>query len=74
MPGVQWELAKGDLELAGNALGGSPEDDQDLSKVRRRLLGRSSGNYLKNIEVLKQVVERGEEATTSLEGLSYPKS
>ncbi|RRT39402.1 hypothetical protein B296_00048334 [Ensete ventricosum] len=27
-----------------------------------------------NIEVLKQVVERGEEATTSPEGLSYPKA
>ena len=29
---------------------------------------------LENTEVLKQEVERGEEATTSLEGLSYPKS
>ncbi|RZS17635.1 hypothetical protein BHM03_00049802, partial [Ensete ventricosum] len=27
-----------------------------------------------NIEVLKQVVERGKEATTSPEGLSYPKA
>ncbi|RRT51342.1 hypothetical protein B296_00049881 [Ensete ventricosum] len=31
-------------------------------------------SYLKNIEVLKQVVERGEKATTSLEGLTYPKA
>ena len=29
---------------------------------------------LENTEVLKQEVERGEEATTSPEGLSYPKS
>ncbi|RRT36130.1 hypothetical protein B296_00030381 [Ensete ventricosum] len=31
-------------------------------------------NCLENTEVLKQVVERGEEMTTSPEGLSYPKS
>lgn len=30
-------------------------------------------NYSENIEVLKQVVEKGEEATTSLERLSYLK-
>ena len=29
---------------------------------------------LENRDVLKQEVERGEEATTSPEGLSYPKS
>ncbi|RWW51819.1 hypothetical protein BHE74_00041794 [Ensete ventricosum] len=33
-----------------------------------------SGNCLENTEVLKQVVERSEEATTSPEGLSYPKA
>ncbi|RRT56446.1 hypothetical protein B296_00035488 [Ensete ventricosum] len=33
----------------------------------------TKGSCLENIEVLKQVVERGEEATTSPEGLSYPK-
>ncbi|RWV81561.1 hypothetical protein GW17_00057001 [Ensete ventricosum] len=31
-------------------------------------------NCLENIEVLKQVVERGEEATTNPEGLSYSKA
>ena len=31
-------------------------------------------DYLENTEVLKQGVKRGEEATTSPEGLSYPKS
>ncbi|RWW77080.1 hypothetical protein BHE74_00014785 [Ensete ventricosum] len=34
----------------------------------------TKGSCLKNIEVLKQVVERGEKATTSLEGLTYPKA
>ncbi|RZS23237.1 hypothetical protein BHM03_00056133 [Ensete ventricosum] len=33
-----------------------------------------SRNCLENTEVLKQVVERGEEATTSPEGLNYPKA
>ncbi|RWW24504.1 hypothetical protein BHE74_00037200 [Ensete ventricosum] len=32
------------------------------------------GELLKNTEVLKQVVERGEEATTSSDELSYPKA
>ncbi|RWW70191.1 hypothetical protein BHE74_00022138 [Ensete ventricosum] len=31
-------------------------------------------NCLENTEVLKQVVERGEEATMSPEGLNYPKA
>lgn len=30
-------------------------------------------NYLKNIKVSKQVIERGEETMMSSEGLSYPK-
>ncbi|RWV83925.1 hypothetical protein GW17_00054403 [Ensete ventricosum] len=34
----------------------------------------TKGSCLENIEVLKQVVEKGEEATTSPEGLSYPKA
>ncbi|RZR95662.1 hypothetical protein BHM03_00024548 [Ensete ventricosum] len=34
----------------------------------------TKGSCLENIKVLKQEVERGEEATTSPEGLSYPKS
>ncbi|RWW10519.1 hypothetical protein GW17_00025930 [Ensete ventricosum] len=34
----------------------------------------TKGNCSKNTEVLKQMVERGEEAMTSLEGLSYPKA
>ncbi|RZS06074.1 hypothetical protein BHM03_00036671 [Ensete ventricosum] len=36
--------------------------------------GLSMGQEDAEAEVLKQVVERGEEATTSLEGLSYPKA
>ncbi|RZS23718.1 hypothetical protein BHM03_00056690 [Ensete ventricosum] len=35
---------------------------------------RQSRNYWENIEVLKQVVETGEEATMSPEGLGYPKA
>ncbi|RRT53063.1 hypothetical protein B296_00023636 [Ensete ventricosum] len=36
--------------------------------------GRSQINCLEKTEVLKQVVERGEEATMNPEGLSYPKA
>ncbi|RRT75259.1 hypothetical protein B296_00009800 [Ensete ventricosum] len=38
----------------------------------RQVRGQGRGSCLENIEVLKQVVERGGEATTSPEGLSYP--
>ncbi|RZS13737.1 hypothetical protein BHM03_00045366 [Ensete ventricosum] len=34
----------------------------------------SKGNCSKNTEVLKQEVEKGEEAMTSPEGFSYPKA
>ncbi|RZS03132.1 hypothetical protein BHM03_00033261 [Ensete ventricosum] len=36
-------------------------------------MSREGHDLTKNTEVLKQVVERGKEATTSPEGLSYPK-
>lgn len=36
-----------------------------LSSIKR--------NYLENIDVLKQVLKRGEKAMMSLKGLSYPK-
>ncbi|RWW53944.1 hypothetical protein BHE74_00039514 [Ensete ventricosum] len=48
--------------------------------IRLREPGKSedkaelANNCLENIEVLKQVVERGEEATTNPEGLSYSKA
>ncbi|RRT35345.1 hypothetical protein B296_00050296 [Ensete ventricosum] len=38
------------------------------------IIQRYNRNDWRNTKVMKQVVERGEEATTSLEGLSYPKA
>ncbi|RRT46705.1 hypothetical protein B296_00031557 [Ensete ventricosum] len=43
-------------------------------KGARQIRGQGRENCSENIEVLKQVVERDEEATMSPEGLSYPRA
>ncbi|RRT85048.1 hypothetical protein B296_00009581 [Ensete ventricosum] len=46
---------------------------QELVCGRWSVYGHPKENYLENIGVLKPAVERVEEATTSPEGLRYPK-
>ncbi|RWV90219.1 hypothetical protein BHE74_00042434 [Ensete ventricosum] len=50
------------------------EDKADHVWELQSVFTSTKGNYLKNTEVLKQVVKMSEEATTSPEGLSYLKA
>ncbi|RWW34958.1 hypothetical protein GW17_00000241 [Ensete ventricosum] len=61
-------------EAKENRISASPTTGWRRSCMGFIVFPSTKGNYWENVEVLKQVVKRGEETTTSPEGLNYPKA